>query len=176
MKSTVPRLGFILSLVVAAAMAQDSSSPKVTEDNPAAQPVKPSTSRLIMAGLPKYSPPPPAADAKSGPEPIAADPDMIELPKMVVRQKPRPRLNAEAMYGKDGFAALFAVQNYSQLDRALNKYTLPLFGRSIEARAWDDYQREKNRQMVEDVKGLSEVVNVTDPEAAKELRAAAAPR
>jgi len=106
--------------------------------------------------------------------PIAVDPDLLELPTMVVKQKARPRLTQDVVYkDKKDFGAIFAKQNYTQLDQALNKFTLPLFGTSLEARAYDDYMRQKNEQMREDIGSLSKAVEAEDPAEAKALREAA---
>ena len=73
----------------------------------------------------------------------------------------------------EDFGAIFAKQNYTQLDQALNKFTLPLFGTSLEARAYDDYMRQKNEQMRDDVSSLSKAVEAENPAEAKALREAA---
>jgi len=180
MKTTMPHLGFILAAAAAttAFAVEDPPIPKISENNPAAVAPSPATSNKIISGLPKYSPVAPAAPAPAarpdGPG-GATDPDLLELPKMVVRQKPRPRLTEDVVYkDKKDFGAIFAKQHFTQLDQALNKFTLPLFGTSLEARAYDEYQRQKNAQMAEDVSALSKAVEQTDPAEAKALRQAMA--
>jgi len=174
-------LGFILTTVVAtsAFAAEEAPIPKISENNPAAVAPSPVVSKNIISGLPKFSPtapaPAPAAktDTPGGPG-GAQDPDLLVLPTMVVKQKPRPRLTESVVYkDKKDFGAIFAKQNYTQLDQALNKFTLPLFGTSLEARAYDDYMRQKNAQIKDDINALSKAVEATDPAEAKALREAA---
>jgi len=177
MKPTMTRLGFILTAAVATSFAaEEAPIPKISEHNSAAVAPSPAVSKNILSGLPKYTPPgtpaPTAATpATPGGPGGAVDPDLLELPTMVVRQKPRPRLSQDVVYkDKKDFGAIFAKQNYTQLDQALNKFTLPLFGTSLEARAYEDYMRQKNAQMQEDVNSLSKAVEATDAAEAKALR------
>jgi hypothetical protein len=192
MKTSMLHLGFILAAgAVTALAADDLPAPKISDKNTAAVAPSPVVTTKIMAGLPKYDPNPapiPAAPAEPKPgDPVkvvtpediakAANPDnadMLVLPKMVVRQKPRPRLNSDVVLSKKDLGAQFAKQNYGQLDQALNKFTLPLFGTSMEARAYEDYQRQKNAQMKDDINSLSKAVEAGDPAEAKALRDAMA--
>jgi len=177
MKSSMRHLGFIVAAAAATSTfaAEEAPIPKITENNPAAVAPSPAVSDKIISGLPKYSPVAPAAPAAKSETPggpvIAADPDVLVMPTMVVKQKPRPRLTEDVVYkDKKDFGAIFAKQNYTQLDQALNKFTLPLFGTSLEARAYDDYMRQKNAQVTEDVNNISKAVERTDAAEAKALR------
>src|SRR6478736_81132 len=176
MKPSMSRLGFILTAAVASSFAaEEAPIPKISEKNTAAVAPAAAVSQNIISGLPKYSPQAATPEAKPAAKPIAADPDLLELPTMVVKQKARPRLTQDVVYkDKKDFGAIFAKQNYTQLDQALNKFTLPLFGTSLEARAYDDYQRMKNEQMNQDVNHLSDVVKQADPAEAKALKDAMA--
>jgi len=123
----------------------------------------------LLPGLPVYAPPPPEPKQLDQP---AADPDVLVLPTMKVKQKPRPRLNADIVYAPKDLGNLLAKQKYSQLDQALNKFTLPLFGRSIAERALEEHQREKKQALTADVANLSRVLEQTDPNEAKALQKA----
>jgi len=178
MKPSLP-LGFVLAAAVAAtafAAEEEAPVPKISENNTAAVAPSAAVSKNIISGLPKYSPQAATPAAKPATTPIAVDPDLLELPTMVVKQKPRPRLTQDVVYkDKKDFGAIFAKQNYTQLDQALNKFTLPLFGTSLEARAYDDYMRQKNAQMQEDINSLSKAVEAEgDAAEAKALREAVA--
>jgi hypothetical protein len=180
MKHSMP-LGLILAAAaVTAFAAEEPPIPKISENNPAAVAPSPTVSRNIISGLPKYQSMPPAPAPETKPETPggpggAVDPDLLVLPTMVVKQKPRPRLTDDVVYkDRADFGAIFAKQNYTQLDQALNKFTLPLFGTSLEARAYEDYMRLKNQQMREDVNSLSKAVEAVDSAEAKALREAAA--
>jgi hypothetical protein len=177
MKTSRTHLGFILAVAAGSLLAaEEPPLPKISENNTAAVAPSPAVSRQIISGLPKYDPQVIIDTEKAKAEPVTApNPDVLVLPKMVVKQKPRPRLTQDVVYkDKKDFGAIFAKQNYSQLDQALNKFTLPLFGTSLEARAYDDFQRMKNEQMNQDVKHLSDVVKEADPAEAKALRDAVA--
>ena len=175
MKPSMSRLGLILTAAVASSFAaEEAPIPKISENNTAAVAPSPAVSQNIISGLPKYSPQAATPQAKPAIAPIAVDPDLLELPTMVVKQKARPRLTQDVVYkDKKDFGAIFAKQNYTQLDQALNKFTLPLFGTSLEARAYDDYMRQKNEQMRDDVSSLSKAVEAENPAEAKALREAA---
>jgi len=130
MKTSMAHLGFILIAAAGTILAADEQPlPKISEKNAAAVAPSPAVSQQIISGLPKYDPaPPPApvapAEAKPGdpvkpvtPDDIAraANPDnadLLVLPKMVVKQKPRPRLTQDVVYkDKKDFGAIFAKQN-----------------------------------------------------------------
>jgi hypothetical protein len=137
-------------------------SPAASSSNPTNRPVPP---------LANPAPFTPLANGKVDDKP--ADPDVLELPKMIVKQKPRPRLTPEIMVTKKAFGEELAKQKFSALDQALNKYTLPFFGTSLAERALEDYEREKKEQLNSDVQNIAKALDTTDPTEAKSLRAAA---
>ena len=113
----------------------------------------------------------PLANGKVDEKP--ADPDMLELPKMVVKQKPRPRLTPEIMVTRKAFGEDLAKQKFSTLDQVLNKFTLPLFGTSMAQRALEDFDREKKEQLNKDVSNIAKALETVDPTEAKSLKEAA---
>jgi len=114
----------------------------------------------------------PLANGKVDDKP--ADPDVLELPKMVVKQKPRPRLTPEIMVTRKAFGEDLARQKFSTLDQVLNKFTLPLFGTSMAQRALEDFDREKKEQLNKDVSNIAKALETVDPTEAKSLKDAAA--
>jgi hypothetical protein len=150
-------------------------------DEPAAQPVpaaaapnpnKPSPEVLqkLSAVLPKYAPPAPVAA-----KPAAPNPDVLELPKVTVTQKTRPRLTLteEVMMTPQGFNEKLAKENLSSFDRNfLNKFSLPAWfsGQSAEARAREEYRLTQKETLTKDVLDLAKVTEVVDPAQAKALR------
>lgn len=162
MKSTA-WLGLFLAFGVSAG-----AQPTAPADTPAAAPAARSNS--LLPGLPAYAPPP--APAPKQLDQPAPDPDVLVLPKMTVKQKPRPRLNADIVYEQRDLGNLLARQKYTQLDQALNKFTLPLFGQSIAERALEEHRREKKQALTEDVLNLSNAIKETNPEEAKALEKA----
>jgi hypothetical protein len=132
--------------------------------------LSPELSRQLSSVLPKYAPP-----ATPAARPATPDPDMIELPKVTVTQKKRPRLNLpdEVMMTSKGFNEKLARENLSSFDRNfLNKFSLPAWfsGQSAEARAREDYRLKKNDELAKDVLDLAKVTEVVDPAQAKAMR------
>ena len=111
------------------------------------------------------------------PENIPADPEVVELPKMTVKQqpKPRPRLNLTetkaVMLGPKAFNEELAKKTTTGFDRGLNKFSLG--GQSAAERAREEYNIQQKRQFLDDVLTISKAAEQTDPAAAKALREAA---
>ena len=189
MKTTAPHLGFILAALAAAAFAAEAPvAPKISEDNPAAQKPSAAVSQQLTAALPKFdpNPAPVAAEPKPG-DPIkvmtkediarAANPDnadLLVLPTMKVKQKPRPRLTPDLVATEKGASAIFINKKSTQLDQALNKFTLPLFGTSVVERAYEENARAKKQELNSDVSAVAKALDASDPAEAKALRDAAA--
>ena len=192
MKTTAPHLGFILAALAATAFAAEAPvAPKISEDNPAAQKPSAAVSQQITAALPKFDPnpaPAPAVAAEPKPgDPIkvitkediarAANPDnadLLVLPTMKVKQKPRPRLTPDLVATEKGASAIFINKKSTQLDQALNKFTLPLFGTSVVERAYEENARAKKQELNSDVSAVAKALDQSDPAEAKALRDAAA--
>ena len=104
---------------------------------------------------------------------MAPDPDVLQLPKMTVTQKKRPRLTDQVMMTNKAFNEKLAKEKLTSVDRdVLNKFTLPAWfgGQSAADRAREDYDREQRAQFVSDVNRMAKVVEQTDPAQAKALR------
>jgi hypothetical protein len=128
--------------------------------------LSPGISQMLADNLPKYTAP---VAAKS------ADPEVLELPKVTVTQKKRPRLNDQVMMTNKAFNEKLAKEQLSSFDRNfLNKFTLPLFGVSAADRAREEYDRAQREQLQSDVAHLAKVAEQIDPAQAKALRDAAA--
>jgi hypothetical protein len=125
------------------------------------------TSEQVIEALPKYSPPPPVlAKPKS-----ESDGEVVELPKLTVTQKKRPRLTPEIVLTSKGLDQKMAKSKFGSFDRDfLNRFTLPLFGISPEARAREEYEREKKAELTSDVLAIANATEQVDPEQAKALR------
>jgi hypothetical protein len=158
---TTAILGLVLTLA-GSARADEAPAPAPT-------PAPAARSANLLPGMPTFAPPPPPAP-KQVDQPT--DPDVLVLPKMTVKQKPRPRLNADIVYEQKDLGNLLAKQKFTQLDQALNKFTLPLFGQSIAERALEEHRREKKQALTEDVLNLSNAIKETDPAEAKALEKA----
>jgi hypothetical protein len=130
----------------------------------------------LAAASPKYTPPPP----KPEPKPEEELPDMreidkpkntiVRLPKMVVRE-PRPAVLTERSVHTDKGLADIAMRRYiSDADRALNRFTLPLFGTSMEARALAMYAEDERLKNMADLQGNAIDAAKSDPEAGEYIR------
>lgn len=191
MKTSTPKFAFIVALLASAGFAQEQKTPA-----PAAVPapvvtVPPASvpaSQQLAASLPKYDPQIAAAAEKAkAAEPKPGDPvkpmtneeiarladpdnaDPLILPTMKVQQRPRPRLSPDFVATPKA-AGDNMLKKSSQLDQALNKFTLPLFGTSAAARARDEKERAKNAQMQQDVKQISDALKQADPAEARALK------
>ena len=136
-----------------------------------AEKLSPQVSQLLTAQLPKYAPPSPEKPAAT------ADPDVIELPKLTVTQKKRPRLNDQVMMTTKAFNEKLAKEQLSSFDRNfLNKFALPawLSGTSAATRAREEYDRDQRARLLSDVARMAKVAEQIDPEQAKAMRDAAA--
>jgi hypothetical protein len=189
MKTTMPHLGFILLALAATAFAADAPPPpKISDDNPAATKPSVEVSKQLNAVMPKYDPNAPAVPAEPKPgDPVkimtrediakAANPDnapdVLVLPTMKVKQKPRPRLTPDLVASTKGSNEIF-LKKSTQLDQALNKFTLPLFGTSVVERAYEENARAKKQELNADVSAVAKALDQSDPAEAKALRDAAA--
>ena len=172
MKTPAPLLSLLFAALTVPALAEDKPAPPAPETvAPAAtQPVEPK-----KPDTPAVTPPAPFSPlVHPTAEDKPSDPDVLELPKMVVKQKPRPRLTPEIMVTKKAFGEDLAKQKFSTLDQILNKYTLPLFGTSLAERALEDHEREKKQQLNQDVSNIAKALETVDPTEAKSLKDAAA--
>lgn len=151
---TTATIGLLLGALTVTALA----------DEPAAR-------ANLLPGLPTFAPPAPEPKKVDQPN-TPADGDILVLPTMRVKQKPRPRLNADIVYAPKDLGNLLAKQKFSQLDQALNKFTLPLFGQSIAERALEEHEREKKRSITADVLNIANAIEQADPTEAKSLKKA----
>ena len=132
-------------------------------------------SQVLTEKLPKYAPPalePPKLDI---PGPVT-DPDVLELPKVTVTQKKRPRLTDQVMMTTNAFNEKLAKEKLSSFDRNfLNKFALPtwLSGVSAAQRAREEYDREQRAQFISDVARMAKVAEQIDPAQAKAMQDAA---
>ncbi len=169
MKPTAQLLGLLLAAFSLTARAED-TPPAPTATVPSDVPVRAEATVTPPAAAP--APFTPLANGKVDDKP--ADPDVLELPKMVIKQKPRPRLTPEIMVTRQGFGEDLAKLKFSALDQALNKFTLPLFGTSVAERALEEHEREKKAQLAADTAVIAKAVEQIDPAEAKALKDAAA--
>jgi hypothetical protein len=175
--------GLLFALTLAStltAVAQLSPPPSAEAEKIAVDPAAPADGKMsagvsqqVTDKLPKYAA---AVPAKPATATAAPNPDVLQLPKVTVTPRKRPRLTEDAMMTTKAYNDKLAKEKLSSLDRnVLNKFTLPSWfgGVSAAERARDEHNREQRAQMADDVFGLARVVEVNDPEQAAALRAAA---
>ena len=177
--------GTIIALVVVTtltATAQLSPPPsaeavKIASEAPPPEKLSPAVAQQLTDKLPKYIAPAAVKPTATGPTVTEAapapDPEVLQLEKVKVTPKKRPRLNDEVMMTSAAFNDKLAKEKLSSFDRNfLNKFALPsgFGGVSAAERARDEYNREQHAQMATDTANLARVVEVSDPEQAKVLR------
>lgn len=124
----------------------------------------------LAAASPKYTSPPP----KPEPKPEAEQVDLrdidkpkngiVRLPKYIV-QEPKPAVFSErAIHTEKGLTDIAMRRYISDADRALNRFTLPLFGTSKESRALAMYAEEERLKNMSDLNDAG--VNATKTDAA----------
>ena len=95
--------------------------------------ISPAVAAQLAAAAPKYTPPPPKPEPTEEPEIDARDVDkprnnIIRLPKYIVQEPKPPVLNERAIHTKEGLTDLAMRRYISDIDRALNRFALPLVG------------------------------------------------
>jgi hypothetical protein len=186
----MPRLGFCSVWVVAAAAfsaslagAADIAPPASPPNNPIVapkpeEPAVPTTRRTrvissdvaaqMSAAVPKYVPPEP----QPAPTPTDEQPDLreidkprngiIRLPKFVVTEKPPPVLKEYVVSTKKGLAEIAMRKYLSETYRALNAFSLPLFGASAEERALQMYAEDQRLSNMSEVNDDVRMISATD--------------
>ena len=185
------RTALMLALLALGLRAQVTPSPesspakKPVSAAPEAPPPAPKRNRaisgdvaaMLASNLPKYTPPPPApppltdAELAKKAEDDAADLRETDKPKnAIVRlekfvvQEQRPVIFSERqIHTKKGLAALAMRRYISDADRALNRWTLPLFGSSSEARALAMYADDERLKNMADLSDNVNMVMKSDP-------------
>lgn len=112
----------------------------------------------LAAATPKYTPPPPPPP----PKPEAELVDMreidkpkntiVRLPKYIVQEKKPPVFRERDIHTEKGLTDIAMRRYISDADRALNRWTLPLFGTSKEARALAMYAEDERLKNMSDLK------------------------
>lgn len=135
----------------------------------AREPTVPATlsSRLsaeVRASLPAYTPPPPKPEnTPAGPAP--ADPDVLVLPKLTVREKRVQRLDPLDILSPREQDKKYAAEyraSLKGLDALLNGFAIPLIGQSLAARG----RALHAQRQFEDLHFISTVGASLDPEGA----------
>lgn len=142
-----------------------------------ARPVSGGVAAALAAAAPKYTPPPPA---KAEPTPEAERPDLreidkpkntiVRLPDYIVQEK-KPAVFSERTINTEKGLTDIAVRRYiSDLDQALNRFTLPFFGSSYKARAMLMYEEDERLRNIADLNAAADGASKSDPAAGAYIR------
>ena len=151
----------VLALLPAVASAQNP---------PAAAPGAPSepVAASLAAAMPKYNPPKPAPP----PTPIEQQPDLreidkpkntiIRLPDYVVRDAKPPVFRERDINTQQGLANI-AMHRYStEASRTLNRFTIPIFGHTQEARALAMYAEDERLKNITVLNDAADMISARD--------------
>lgn len=112
---------FVLVMTAGFAVAQQRERPRLS----------PRLKEELFHTVPPFAPRPP--EAKPEPE-KPVDPDVVILPKVVVEEKPLPRFTPDELLSRKGRTEKLLAERSSPLDRALNRFRIPIITMSPEQR------------------------------------------
>lgn len=171
-----------LGLAVQTATAQTATPLPKSTDDPISTPQPPPAAHKreraisgevaasLAAAMPKYNPPKPAPP----PKPIEELPDLretdkpkngiVRLPNYVVREAKPPVFRERDINTQQGMANI-AMKKYStEASRALNRFTIPLFGQTQEQRALAQYAEDERLKNITDLNDAAGMVSARDKE------------
>jgi hypothetical protein len=143
-------------------------------DAPGPVRTSPRLTQEIRAGLPKFAPP--APKPPSGPVASAAttdDPDVLKLPKFVIRQRRIPMSDPDVWLSERAIqhkAMSAYLDSMTSLEWALNSWYIPLFSSPPSVRARQYYESRKLADEVGRLNTLIKLIGLTDPNEAAKLR------
>jgi len=134
-----PLVFALFSLTVIGLPAQ-SNGGTTAESSKRSRSISPEVAAALAAGMPKYDPPKAVAPKDEEDLPDMRDVDkprnqIIRLPDYVVREKRPPVFRERDINTTKGLSAVAMKRYFSETAKALNRYTIPLFGMSQEAYA-----------------------------------------
>jgi len=158
-------------------------APKAADEKPAApaapkrtRAISPEAAAALAAFAPKYEPPAP----KPAPKPEAEQVDLreidkpknaiVRLPKYIVQEAKPPVFRERDIHTEKGLTDLAMRRYISDADRALNRWTLPLFGTSKEARAMAMYAEDERLRNMADLNDAAVTTAKFDPAAGDYIR------
>lgn len=120
----------------------------------------------ITSGLPTYAPPPAAAVP---PATTPSDPDVLVLPKMVVRQRPMQEIEGLDLLVKSARKKKLArdyKNSLTGLDAALNGFSIPILSPTMATRGWRYRQTQEFAEFTE----VARNTRLADENAAADLQ------
>lgn len=153
---------FLLSVGLAAAAPAEENTPALSEH----------IAGELRAALPKYDPAAHAAKSRTL-DKVPVDPDVIVLPKMEVREKRTPRVDADEWMRREALRRRIKRDYLASMDGltgVLNGWSIPLLTPSVSARAQAAYRAEKIMNEANRLLSIGEALNRIDPQAGREIR------
>lgn len=130
----------------------------------------------LAAAAPKYTPPPPPPP----PKPEAEQVDMreidkpkntiVRLPKYIVQEPKPPVFTERSIHTEKGLTDIAMRRYISDADRALNRWTLPLFGTSKESRAMAMYAEDERLRNMTNLEETAIAASKSDAAAGTYIR------
>lgn len=126
---------------------------------------------LAAARLP-YTPSVRASDNPSDLAPPASsgDPDAVIMPRFYVNEVKVPKLNERQVLSQKGEQKMAMSRYLTETYRALNPFTLPLFGRPPEAWATAMLREDDRLRQIETMKDYARLMSLTDKAAATKVK------
>lgn len=156
-------------------LAPKKEAPASTDAPRPSRPISSAVAAQLAAAAPKYTPAPPPPEPAEGEEEIdARDVDkprngIIRLPKYIVQESRPPVFNERAIHTKEGLTDLALRRYISDIDRALNRFTLPFFsgwstggGTALERRAMAMYAEQERLDNIRDMTDAASTVSKSD--------------
>lgn len=122
----------------------------------------------LAAAMPKYNPPKPTPP----PTPIEQQPDLrdvdkpkntiIRLPDYVVREAKPPVFRERDINTQQGLANIALRRYGTEASRALNRFTIPIFGQTQEARALAMYAEDERLKNITELNDAADLVSARD--------------
>ncbi len=149
------------------------ASPSSSQPSAAAPPRRPraisgEAAAALAAASPKYTP----AAPKPEPKPVVEEVDLrdidkpknaiVRLPKYIVQEAKPPVFSERTIHTAKGLTAIAMRRYISDADRALNRFTLPLFGTSKESRALTMYAEDERLNNMADLNDAGVNARQTD--------------
>ena len=188
MRFALPALvGTVTLLVYATALSAEEGQPATAatsrpkpETRSAPAPVSTTLSAAILAGLPRYIPPPteqkrsPSSaddETQAEPESTPLSPDqptnkIIRLPRYTVEGSRPPVFRESELYSKEAFGRILAKRYFSEIGLALN--SVSIFG-SIEAYALAMYEQEERLRNIAELKNDAAMARLVGDKADSEF-------
>lgn len=162
----------LLALSAAGSLVAQSTNPDITTSSSRDRSMSTTMASKLAEAMPTYNPPAPEPEPTAE-ELSASEPKnkILRLPKVIVEGERPPVFSERELHTDAGLADLAMRRYLSEIDRGvLNKFTLPLFGSSNEARALAQFREDERLKNMAATSDQISVLQQTNPDEAKALR------